>query len=146
VTWPDALRGVIRRLPTAPVALPDQFIELPLESRDAAFELIDAVAQRRNFAFDKVLRAVADSLIDLRGGLFERFPRKSVVENQDSLLVHISIMAFRHRIGAFTIVARMLRSVPVIRAAGLLIFASESSRLGTASLAGKTSMCKGMAA
>jgi hypothetical protein len=145
VTWPDALGGVIRQLPDAAVALPDQFVELALESRHAAFELIDAIAQRRNFTFDKVPRPVADSLIDLRGGLLERFSRKPVVENQDSLLEHISIMAFRHQIGAATIVARMLRSVPVTRVAGLLIFAAESSRLGAAAIAVKTSICKGTA-
>jgi hypothetical protein len=57
------------------VALANELGELTLETGDSPFELIHAVAERRNLALDELPGAVAHSLIDLSGGLLDRLPR-----------------------------------------------------------------------
>jgi hypothetical protein len=85
VPWPLTIVKHRRRAPAAlaPAAIPfsQQLGDLPLETRDAGFELVHALAEGRHFALEELARAIAYPLIDLRRRLLQRFPREPVVEH-----------------------------------------------------------------
>src|SRR5688572_15299467 len=80
---PERRSGPRRSAPGA-VALANQLGELSLEAGDSPFELVHAVAERRNLALDELPRAVTHPLIHLGRGLLDRLTRKSIVEHGPS--------------------------------------------------------------
>jgi hypothetical protein len=54
---------------------------LALKTRYSAFELVDAISQRGDFAFNELLGAIANALIDLRRRLLQRLAGKPVIEH-----------------------------------------------------------------
>jgi hypothetical protein len=65
----------------AAVAVAKQLGDLALEMRYSAFELVDAISQRGDFAFNELLGAIANALIDLRRRLLQRLAGKPVIEH-----------------------------------------------------------------